>query len=127
MARIFRGLVIGFTALWIAGCAQLSAQDESGAIFSSPEAYLGKRLQLCGYIHFRFEDHNIWPSRSDSLRGVHELGFFADDEMQGRKFDGKLACIKAEIVRTGIGKNSDGEVVVSTAMSAEFGVSLISD
>ena len=125
---ISRGLLLGFTALWIAGCIGVPP-DESDAVFSNPAAYLGKHVRLCGYFHYHFEDTNVWPSRAASLRGERELGLEGGDEARARKLDGKSTCIRAEIVRTGLGirTNPDGTetVSLSTAMSAEFAAKIV--
>ena len=128
MARNSRGLTFCATALWVAGCAGAVPDNESEAVFSNPAAYVGKQVRLCGYIHDRFEDTNIWPSRSASLRGERELGFFDDDKARMHELDGKSVCIKVEIVRTGLGeKDENGEFLISNATMAKFGASRVAD
>ena len=110
--------------LLICGCAELSSTDESKAVFANPAAYVGRHVRLCGYFHYRFEDTNVWPDQSASLRGENELGLEGGARALARKIDGKSTCIKAKIVRTGLGvhDNPDGSqtINISTAMSAEF-------
>lgn len=97
--RVAAGLLAG-VAIY-SGCVATPEHMESSAnIFHSPERYVGEVVTLCGYIHDRFEDGNIWPSR-EMGGGVGFIPSRSPDVPSD--FDGKVACVTGQIVETGCG------------------------
>ena len=74
-------------------------------VFANPAAYVGKRVQLCGFFHAAFEDLNVWASRRSVSPYEGGLGFIpAPPAGAEKRLHTKSACIQAEIVRSGCGE-----------------------
>lgn len=92
--------------LAVAACSGIQSRDEQMTVFLQPQLYVGQSVTVCGYIHDRFEDSNIWPSSySDRDLGAG-LGFIAARQADEKsRYDGHTACVVGEIVRTGCGED----------------------
>lgn len=82
-----------------AGCV-----TPGGEIFSDPSRFEGRTVRLCGYFRDRFEDRNIWRSEAAYRRRDEDGGIGllpARPLNEPSDLDGRNACIRAVIVRTG--------------------------
>jgi hypothetical protein len=66
--------------------------------FDQPQRYLGKHV--CGYIHFRLEDTNIWRDHRAQRAGEAGLGLIYRAQT-ARLPDGGRACVSGQIIWTG--------------------------
>jgi len=85
-----------------------TAASSSNVVFERPQAYLGKQVRVCGYVHFALEDTNIWPDeRTQKMRG-DGLGilYFGHDAAVFR-LNGMVKCISGKIIRTGCKTDKD--------------------
>lgn len=84
-------------------------------VFNSPEKYLGQHVTVCGFVHDRFEDQNIWPSRA-TVDGETGLGLEIDvSGSEKSAIDGKTICLEGQLIRRGCGTD-----LVCTASNYEF-------
>ncbi len=92
--------------LFVTACAGVQSRNEETAVFLQPQLYVGKTVTVCGYIHDRFEDNNIWPSAFSDRDTGAGLGFIAARQSgEESQHDGHKACVVGEIVRTGCGED----------------------
>lgn len=95
-------------AALVTACVAGQRRSMSGEVFQHPERFVGQAVSLCGYIHDRFEDANIWISRR-AEREPHGLGLgFASDQTSHRPtpWDNRVACVTGRIERSGCGEGT---------------------
>jgi hypothetical protein len=61
-----RTVLVSLLTAGLAGCAAVPFPDGPNP-FSGLENRVGERLRVRGHLHYKFEDHNLYPS-------VHETG-----------------------------------------------------
>jgi hypothetical protein len=90
--------------LALTACQSVQPQPQQ-PVFATPAAFVGQRVQVCGFFHAAHEDFNIWPSRRALSRNGGGIGFIpAPPAGTEERLHGRTACIKAEIVRSGCGE-----------------------
>ena len=72
----------------------------STAIFENPQAYIGKQVTVCGYIHLSGEDTNIWIDKKAQTTGGDGLGLIYYGKSADR-LDRRVACVSGELIKTG--------------------------
>lgn len=123
MSRCLASAALCVTAAF-AGCADGQRGAISAAVFRDPGRFLGQSVRICGYIHDRAEDANIWISRG-ARREPHGLGlgfYFDDAARRPTKWDDRFTCVIGRIERPGCGKE-----MMCTQSSFEYGIRLAGD
>ena len=92
-------------AIIVAGCAS-SVGLGGHEIFEEPSSYADERVVLCGVLAFRFENNNIYPSRSAMENDNTGLGVtsrsIAHNDLE--QFDNRLVCLSGVIYYRGCTK-----------------------
>jgi hypothetical protein len=94
----------------VAACLSEQRRSTGAEVFRDLARFVGQTVRICGYIHDRAEDANIWISR----RAQHEpnglgLEFFSDaTSRRPTKWDNRVTCVTGRVERTGCGR---GELI----------------
>ena len=92
-------------ALILHGCAS-SSNLVSHDIFDAPASYVDNRVRLCGFLAFRFENNNIYPSRSAIEDDVSGLGVSTDsiEHDNLKELDNRFVCLSGIMYYRGCSK-----------------------
>jgi hypothetical protein len=102
MSHRFCSCICAVLSLAACHSPQLALQQSQHSVFLNPAAFVGQKVQLCGFFQAEFENSNVWPTKSAVSHDQGGLGFIPASENGGdRRLHDKQACINAQIVRTG--------------------------
>jgi len=100
---VFTFIAVVFLIPALSSCASTS-EAEGEAIFDDPKRYLGHEVIVCGYVHIRYEDTNMWPSKDDRKKYKDGLGVVPQSIQYGwEKFDGTELCVRGIVEDTRCG------------------------
>jgi len=87
----------------LAGCGSLSqTAGDYDEIFTNPRMFLDTQVTVCGYVHDRFEDQNIWQRRPQYAAEPRGLGLLVSRQpAEASRIDGGYGCLTGTIVFTG--------------------------
>jgi hypothetical protein len=89
--------------LLLVACAGGGRVSAGSDVFRNPAEFVGQTVRVCGYIHDRFEDQNIWVSR----RVIAEpkgpgLGFISGkNSVKPSRWDNRETCVTGRVEKTG--------------------------
>ena len=105
--RLFLRLAVILLAASLAtACA--SSQSNRTTLFSDPQSIDGTITTACGRMHFTFENHNFYPSESQTRDGMSGVGVapgeVADDQL--RTYHNDRVCLTGRVRYSGCGETS---------------------
>lgn len=83
--------------------AACAVDQASKVVFDSPDQYRDETVELCGWLAFESEDHNLYPSRISKRRDEGGLGVTTGDIEYGElaQFNGNFVCVQGAIRYSG--------------------------
>jgi hypothetical protein len=94
-------LLLAFYALVAAACA--AGVNDVDQLFVEPEIFDGTKVEICGLLNFRFENHNLYPAKRYAASGRLGIGVapgeVAHDDLLA--YDNQRVCLSGTVRYSG--------------------------